>query len=805
MTEPTYDMFTAPKRDSFHWTPGNVTWSEIKSWMDTPALKKACGNYVLGTMVETTDVHKPSTVECTAFHRTKTSMRTRGVVTLDVDHPESTFLIDALLLPYRALIHTTYSSTPKEPRYRLLVPLDRSVAPDEYHVIASAIMQTLGEDQFDPGSVQAERYMFKPSESKRGYFHWEEITGDPASADELLSEFDPDLSKLPLPKPHKNKRDPFGLVGTIGAFNRAYEDFGTLISEYSLPYEEAGAERWHLAGAAAAAGMGVVAPGLVYSHHANDPAYGQTCSAFDLVRLHLYGALDENCSDTTPVNRLPSTKAMLEHATMDMRVVTELLGDDFVTEMETTADEVDHDPTVNWRMQFKLDPKQGTPLDDIDNWDLIVRHDPAFKVLEFNELSLALEITADLPWRKLEKNRAAFDTRDRSALALHIERQYHLRPGRGYLDNLLDSLAIKRQFNPVVDYLESLEWDGTKRVEFCLPGVKDSAFVRLAARKAMVAAVARMLDPGCKWDHMLVIYGPEGKGKSRWIDLMSRGYSVALGRLTDKDTLITMQRAWIMTSDEGYSMKKADFDAQKEFITRTHDIFRMPYDREAQVHPRHCVIWGTTNDETFLRNQEGNRRFHIVRSDQPTDFDMLTPEYVDQVWAEAVTLYRAGELMYLTPDEDELASRERVRYTEENALAGLIQEYLDTPVPVGYWDMSPDERQLWQMNSGDGFVTKGTEQLNRVCSIQVWVEALNRRRGEARRIDLIEIIDVMRDLPGWERRERKQTVPGYGPQNVFVRSGSPEAAEVVPVAATRRDPLAEAKADFALESLEDLL
>ena len=769
-----FDIFQAPQRDSRHWRPGKVTWGELQDWMANPAPNKACGNYVLGTFVKSTVTHPKADNTCTNYHRTKMSVRTRGALTLDVDHPEEGFesLVE-LSLPYAAAMHSTHSSTKRAPRYRLIVPLSRPVAPDEYYVAAGAVMQALGEGNFDPGSNQPERYMFKPGTSEPTSYYHHVFDGPIADVDQLLADFDPDLSKLPAPKVHKNKRDPFAIEGTMGAFNRAYEDFAALIEAYDLPYEESGTDRWKLVGASAAAGMGVVQPGLVFSHHANDPAYGQTCSAFDLARLHLFGDLDADAASGTPVNRLPSHKAMLEAATQDVRVVQELVGKDFAAEMEATAEAIETD---NWQLRFKLDASSGKPKDDIHNWDLITNNDPAFKVLQFNEMSMSMEISGDLPWRKLVKGREVFESGDRSALALYIERRYGIRVGRGYLDDLIADKALPRRVNPVRDYLDGLKWDGKPRLETCLPGVEVTKFTRIAARKSMVAAVARMLDPGCKWDHMLVLFGAEGKGKSEWIERMSKGFSANLGKISDKDTLIIMQRSWIITADEGHSLRKADFDAQKEFLTRRADIFRMPYDREAGVHPRHCVIWGTTNDQVFLRKQEGNRRFLIVHCEDRMDFDLYTPEYVDQIWAEALTLYRAGERLYLTDEESALAKDAREDFTEEDALAGVIENYLDTLVPDDWDQQSPESRQLWLLNRADGFQTPGTQQINRVCSLQVYIEALQRPVGSQKRMELIEITNVLKALPGWRALPGNHRLPGYGPQKVYERI--PEADDI---------------------------
>lgn len=774
-----FDIITAPKRTSRHWQPGTITWDQILAWCKTPARMKESGGYVLGRLRETTVVHKDAYGQpeppCHGYHRKKTAVIDRCALTLDVDFPKPGFAEKVeLVLPHKALLHTTYSSTAEEPRYRLIIPLDRKVAPDEYHIASAAIMQRLGENNFDPGSTQHERFMFKPAAKALADFSFVEIDGPVAEADSLLVDFQPDLSALPMPKPSRAKRDPFSIEGTIGAFNRSYQDFGYLIEQYELPYQEAGVDRWQLVGAAGAAGMGPIAgaEGLVYSHHSADPAFDVTCSAFDLARLHLYGDLDEDLPSNTPVNKLPSQQAMLERATEDVNVVKELVGGDFSAEMAVLAEDIEEEQGLtprDWRLDFRLEPRTGQPKDDIVNWDLIAAHDRAFKVLYYNELSMAIEISEDLPWRKLTKGRETFTAGDRSSLALYIERTYKIRPARGYLDDLINDRALNRRRNPVKEYLEALRWDGKPRVETCLPGVTPTDFTRLVARKVMTAAVARMLDPGCKWDHMLVIYGPEGMGKSHWIDKMTLGFSSSLGRLNDKDTLITMQRSWIMTSDEGHTLKKADFDAQKEFITRTHDTFRMPYERESQVHPRHCVIWGTTNDDVFLRRQEGNRRFLIVRSDQKVDFDQLTDHYIGQVWAEAVHYYNAGEQLWLDTDDNEMAKAEREQFTEEDALTGIVEQYLGTLVPETWDEMSPESRQLWLQNASDDLVAVGTEPITRICSLQIWVEAMGRRRGDHRRVDLLEISTVLKAMPGWRLEPGTHRIPGYGPQKVFVK------------------------------------
>lgn len=773
----TFAIFTAPKRDSRHWSRGTVTWGEIVSWMDSPGDQKESGNYLLGTLEKTTTMHDRARPDelCTNYHRRKQAVVSRSAITLDVDHPADGFAEGVeLAFPYAVIIHTTYSSTPSEPRYRLIIPVDRELRPDEYITASNAIMQMLG-DGFDRSSQEPERYMFRPAAQKAGWFqHWV-VDGDPAPVEWLLESFEEDLRAKPMPSAGRNKRDPFEIEGTIGAFNKAYEDLDLLIETYELPYEKVDEDRYHLVGATSQAGMGPVrdTAGLFYSHHANDPAFGKTCSAFDLVRLHHYGHLDDDVDPSTPVNKMPSQLAMLEEAVVDHRVVAQLVGLDFAAEMDELAETDDGEgAAVDWRSRLRLAPRTGAMLDVIKNWDLILQHDPALETIYYNQMSLSPEARW-LPWRDNLDDQPEIQEYDRLEFQDYVERSYGVRPPRGRTDALLDIKAGRNPLNPVKDYLLGLEWDGNPRLETCLPGVKVTDFTRRVARMSMMAAVARMMDPGCKWDHTLVLYGDEGLGKSWWINRMAKGHSSSLGRIDSKDTLLIMQRSWIMVADEGHSLKKADSDAMKEFLTETKDVFRMPYAKETLPHPRRCVIWSTTNDETFLRRQRGNRRFLIVECSEKVDFDKFTTEYIDQVWAEAVALYKSGEQeLWLDDDASVEAAIERERFVEEDSLAGIIQEFLDQLVPMDWWSKSPEQRVAWMSDRDQGFEPEGDVQSNRTCSMQIWVEALGRRKGDHRRVDLLEITEAIKRVPGWVVEEGRHRVPGYGPQLTFKRTES---------------------------------
>lgn len=791
-TNHTFNIATAPKKNSFHWTLGTVTWAELIEWMEKPAKTKECGNYVLGTLQETTTRHPNTTVDCTDLHRTKMAIVDRGALTLDVDHAEPGFAEKVAALPYATILHTTYSSTSDEPRYRLIVPLSRNVAPDEYHTAAASVMQELGEASFDPGSVQPERYMFRPAESVPGTFWYEVHEGPIADVETLLKDFQSDLSLIPLPKPSKKKKSPFEYLGTMGYFNQAYENVEDLIEEYELPYEQAEG-RWKLKGASAAAGMGEVAPGLWYSHHANDPAAFQTCSAFDLVRLHMFGHLDEDAKPGTPPHQTPSALALLDVAVKDPRVLdakaaqnkAETQSDfddkfDVLTAGLTFDDSGDTPaPEKRWTDGFAPHPRTLAPLDVIGNWDLIRKNDPVMTGLYFNELTLSIETERDLPWRKME-DRKAFERSDELSFSSYIERTYQLKASQIQIEKLLADGPRVRRVNMVRDYLSSLTWDGRPRLEECLPGVVPSPASRLSARKSLVAAVARMFEPGVKWDHMLVIVGNEGLGKSHWIEKMSRGYSRTLGRIDSKETLQAMQGAWIMVSDEGHSMKKADFDAQKEFLTRTTDNFRLPYEKDSLDYKRRFVIWGTTNDPVSLKKQQGNRRFLMVTATEKVDFEAtLTDEYIDQVWAEAVHLYRAGERLWLTAEETALVEQVRDEHTEENAYVGMTLNYLNTLFPDNWDSLSLSERQDWLFDpKGHMTASPNLVPINTITSSHVYYEVVKNRNPHTP-ASLRPFYDLLHnDIPGWVLGKSKVD-PVYGLQRTFYRLSSLEGHDLI--------------------------
>jgi predicted P-loop ATPase len=236
--------------------------------------------------------------------------------------------------------------------------------------------------------------------------------------------------------------------------------------------------------------------------------------------------------------------------------------------------------------------------------------------------------------------------------------------------NVIDAVrmvADRHAFHPVRDYLEGLTWDGTPRVHRWLEdyanvhpeNAEHEALVRCVAKKWLVSAVARAMDPGCKVDTMLILEGEQGIGKSRALASLASPafFSDAAIDFGNKDACQTIQGVWIYELAELDAILRRDPSTVKAFLSRPVDRFRAPYGRTPENVPRSLVFAGTVNHGGYLCDTSGNRRYWIVRCDGPLDVEGLEHAR-DALWAEATHLYRAGERWHLERHDERLMATE---------------------------------------------------------------------------------------------------------------------------------------------------
>lgn len=231
-----------------------------------------------------------------------------------------------------------------------------------------------------------------------------------------------------------------------------------------------------------------------------------------------------------------------------------------------------------------------------------------------------------------------------------IMEQFGFEPKKDDVSDVLFALATKNTFNPVVEYLDGLTWDGVERVDGLLPtyfGAADGAYERAVGRKLMLAAVRRARRPGTKFDTVPILEGKQGSGKTSALRVLGgRWHSDAeLGRLDGKDAPGILHDVWILELGELTSMGKADVDHLKAFVSRMEDRYRPPYGKTVKTYPRRCVFVGTTNSNSYLQDLTGNRRFLPVQTGA-IDLDALKRDR-DQLWAEAGRIEAGGESLVL--------------------------------------------------------------------------------------------------------------------------------------------------------------
>lgn len=696
--------------------------------------------------------------------RRRGHVKHRQVLALDVDNDKPGLpaweAFKAKHAGVAALLYSTRKHRPASPRYRVVIPLDREVTPDEYQAIGRAVAGRCGIDAFDDSTYDATRLMYWPTACADGEVLFEEVEGDPLPAGEALawladwrdcstwprSSRELEAGKSPRNREGATVADPRGKSGVVGAFCRCYTVPGVIENFLLETYDpvEGHPDRYTFCGASTSGGLVVYDEVLAYSHHATDPAGGRLLNAFDLARIHLHGHLDARWDDSRPVTTAPSFTAMVEivgNLPNVKREVLRELQEGFLQAFEDDGDEEGEEDDDSWKEELETAGKRGRVLPTIANASLILARDPRLKGrFGFDRFARRELIMKRPPWDEKGVEHYPRDRRDNDEISLraYIEANYKLQ-GRGAVS---DALALAFQaagFHPLRAYLDKLQWDGVERVDTLfvrLFGASDTPYTRAVTRKILCAAIARAYRPGTRFDYMVVFSGAQGIGKSTVIkQLGGPWYNDRVTMTGGKEAMEQLRGSWICEWGEMRGIRAAEYEAMKLFISSPVDRYRPAYGHVVEAFPRQCVFFATTNEETPLTDPTGGRRFWIVKSHETKitlDWNDLTPELVGQIWAEAKARYHLGEKLYLDPELEKKAVIIQEEHRESDAWQPSIEEYL--------------------ANAG----------IDRVCSLDIWEKALLVDKP----IDLLSqrrIANVMRNVKGWQRGRYHVTTSQHSP------------------------------------------
>lgn len=729
-------------------------------------------------------------------------LESRDLLTLDIDFADENFdfYLDESYGEYTYLCYSTHKHRADSPRLRLVFPLSRSVTPDEYPAIARMVADWWDVEVFDDTTYQASRVMYWPSCSSDGDFAYLDNDAETLDPDAVLAMYDDwtDVASWPVSRRQgeaiersaQKAADPLEKGGVIGDFCRAYT-VPEAIAEF-LPHvyepSETAKDRFSFLGGSTSNGAIVYNEGrFLYSNHGTDPAGGRSMNAFDLVRVHMFGDADKDADEGERVTKLPSYKAMAKLANADDRVNTsriENLDDDFddSAEAETPADAARVETVADYAaaVSGEADEGLGFPSTEYTDADIealkaldrtedgavknhvsniitILKHDKRLKgCVAWNEFSQDHVLTRDLPGYPVRDkiNGDLWQDKHDSFVVAYIHNKYDVEPPKSRLVDAVNMVANTYAFHPVRSYLASVKWDGEKRVDRLLVkwfNAEDTAYTRTVTRKTLVAAVARVFNPGAKFDTMLILEGAQGVGKSSFLRDLARGWFTDSVGSFGKDSVENMKGKWLGEIGELTQFKKAEVEHIKAFLSRQTDRVREAYARRAVDFPRQCVFMGTTNETGEYLKDEENRRFWPVRCRVSSFVGSLSRAEVAQVWAEAVELYRNGESLEL--DDLEARQQAKAQQAERQADSGAVVElahWLDEPV-------------------GDDFDEGESAPRETVTVLEIF-HGFYARKGQPTNGERAQIRKLMKLCPGWSDQAEPRRVDGK-PVRVYIRNG----------------------------------
>lgn len=422
-----------------------------------------------------------------------------------------------------------------------------------------------------------------------------------------------------------------------------------------------------------------------------------------------------------------------------------------------------------WKNQLEVN-ETGDYKRNAHNILTIFRNDPKLSNFVYDLFSGAACVIGKLPWDASSERRIWEDTDD-ACLRNYFDINYGIRSKDLLYDALTERLK-QVETHPVKDYLNGLKWDGTPRVERILIdflGAEDTECNRIYAKKTFIAGVRRIFEPGCKHDTILTLVGPKGLGKSSVFGHMGKDWFLdSLKKVDDKDAMQSLQGSWIIEMGELAVLRKSELEAFKSYVTSRVDKFRPSYGRRQVERPRQCLFVATTNDDHFIKDQSGERRFwpvRVTRKMTPEESELFK-SIVDQLWAESKHYYEKGETTFLNPKQEKDFGKLAEEFIDADPRKGMIEEFLEVKLPVNWRTRKLSEKQEYFR---DEEYTGGSQIRTRISAMEIHCECYLETIGKFTSAKGREINAILKTMDTWNYIGR-QRCGEYGNQGTFERT-----------------------------------
>ncbi|WP_372838283.1 VapE domain-containing protein [Phaeovulum sp.] len=608
-----------------------------------------------------------------------------------------------------ALIYTTPSHSPEKPRWRVFTPFSGPLPPEAREDLMARLNGVLGGD-LDPASFTLSQSYYAGNVEGGTPVETFLVDGQPIDTVEGLAPIYKDGGSV------KRERRAASGEGEGLALKHVREALLTIPNDASNP--DAAERGWWLQmGMALHHATGGSEDGLVLFHEWSErhPSYGpdETETVW-----HSFGGGGKNPRTFATIRAEAERRGWIDLSPFD-----DVIPADELAEIEDLIGLPAIPEGPDWGSVIR---ERGKPVNNLNN---------AIVYLGRNLDSILPGLRHNLMTRRDEWCDGPLNDAALALARTGLERRGLRTVGKELVADAALTVARHLQYHPIRDQLRSLHHDGRERLDSWLvrhAGAADTPYSRAVGRKFLIQMVARVMEPGCKADHTLVLSGPQGQNKSTACRILAGAeyFSDTLPSITgDKtDAIRHLQGKWLVELAELAPSRKSEAEDLKAFLSGAIDRVRLPYARFDESFPRQCVFVGTTNDDQFLRDATGGRRFWPVAVGQVIDVEALASER-DQLFAEAVAAYDAGEPWWLDRDfEAEHARPVQEAARESDSWADDVAEWLDKPE--------------------DDF--DGPGEVKTVVTLSGVMSALGLTSGQQTRANQKRVADILRTL-GWAK------------------------------------------------------